>query len=180
MFRVANIIGTNERRKNAEIAGWILYTFIRINGKQNKTIGRDFNSNKEKWRLLYFRKDECLIHSLRKTKRKHKWKNNESRLGSCVMLYIRLRFKSTVLGNPLLTCQNDHIFAGVTLACSCPEDNKEDFESLCLSLPSACASKQFIRPKHLGLTEPEINVSVSLWRAASNHYLSDKPCHRPN
>lgn len=38
MFRVANIIGTNERRKNAEIAGWILYTFIRINGKQTKQL----------------------------------------------------------------------------------------------------------------------------------------------
>lgn len=107
-------------------------------------------------------------------------KKNESRLDSCVMLCIRLRFKSTVLGNPWLTYQNDHTFAGVTLACSCPEDNKEDWVTLSFSLPSACASKQFIRPKHLGLTEPEINVSVSLWHAASNHYLSDKPCHRPN
>lgn len=48
MFIVINIIGTNERGKNAEITGLILHRIVRIHGKQNTAIVRDFNSNKEK------------------------------------------------------------------------------------------------------------------------------------
>lgn len=177
MFIVINIIGTNERGGNAEITGLILHRIVRIHEEKSRAIVRDFNSNKEKWRLLQFREDECLGHSLGETKRKEEGKKG-SRLDSYLML--QLRFKCTILSNPWPTCQNDYTFAGVTLACSCPEVRTDDWVTLSFSLPLACASKVFIRPEHPVLTEPELNASVSLWHTVSNHYLSDNLCHMLN